>query len=402
MPECRSREGNIAGPMRINIVTSGRFHVLDLARELSAFGHDVRFYSIVPRWRAGRFGLPPRCHHGLLPFVFPLVAASRAGPRFARALADRRLTVAIDELVARVMLPCDAFIGMSGLCVASARAARRKFGARVLLERGSRHILSQKAILDAIPGAARIHATDVSRELDGYEVADTIVVPSRHVEQSFLERGTSAHRLFRNPYGVDLGMFPPTARQPGPPTVLMVGTWSRRKGCDVLWEACESAGWWRLLHVGPVGDAPLPRSARFLHVDPVAQFKLVRYFAQADVLALASREEGLSLVQAQALACGVPVVCTRWTGGEDLREMAGPGCVTIVPDEDPAALRDAIANVLNSMSPEAGPRDLLGEARDRLSWAQYGSRYHRRLMADASTAVNTVGEGREARQDAAC
>lgn len=29
--------------MRINIAASHRFHLLDLARELAALGHDVRF-----------------------------------------------------------------------------------------------------------------------------------------------------------------------------------------------------------------------------------------------------------------------------------------------------------------------------------------------------------------------
>ena len=36
--------------MRINILSPGRFHVCDLARELARNGHDVKFYSsLIPQ-----------------------------------------------------------------------------------------------------------------------------------------------------------------------------------------------------------------------------------------------------------------------------------------------------------------------------------------------------------------
>lgn len=41
--------------MKINILSPGRFHVLDLARELDKNGFDVKFYSFVPT--KGRFPL---------------------------------------------------------------------------------------------------------------------------------------------------------------------------------------------------------------------------------------------------------------------------------------------------------------------------------------------------------
>ena len=56
--------------LRIGIASSGRFHLLDLARELDALGSEVSFYSYVPRERAKTFGLPGRCHVALLPSFF--------------------------------------------------------------------------------------------------------------------------------------------------------------------------------------------------------------------------------------------------------------------------------------------------------------------------------------------
>lgn len=222
--------------MRIAIVTSGRFHVLDLARELSALGHEVTFYSCLPRSRTEKFGLPPKCHRSLLSYLAPLVALAQFSPQAMRSVLNSVLQIAVDNLVAHILSPCDVFIGMSGLCVNSALAARREFGARVFLERGSRHVISQKEILEGIPAIIRgnkpvVPRSYVQRELTGYELADVIVVPSHHVEESFVQRGVPRSKLFRNPYGVDLDMFPPTQAPPSSPrTVLFVGACSLQKG----------------------------------------------------------------------------------------------------------------------------------------------------------------------------
>ena len=47
----------MTAPLRIAIATNGRFHVLDLARELDRLGHHVTFYSLLPKWRSRQFGL---------------------------------------------------------------------------------------------------------------------------------------------------------------------------------------------------------------------------------------------------------------------------------------------------------------------------------------------------------
>ncbi len=369
--------------MRIAIVTTGRFFVLDLARELAALGHDVRFYSFVPRKRAERFGLPPQCHRGLLPWVLPLLAAQRVGPAAWRGRMDALLLSAVDALAAHFLEPCDVFIGMSGLCVRSAQAARRKYGAKIFLERGSRHILSQKEILEAVPEIAKpaVPDFDLRRELWGYEFADVVSIPSRHVERSFLERDFPASKLFRNPYGVDLTMFPVTPKPRNPaPTLVFAGTWSLRKGCDVLAKAMEGQPW-KLVHVGPMGDALLPHKTNFQSRGVVPQAQLREVYALADAFVLPSREDGFGLVLSQALACGVPLVCTGRTGGEDLAEfLEDPSWVTVVPPDDVAALRGGIQHALALTKKQTGPRDILGSARDQISWRAYGKRYETELQ----------------------
>lgn len=374
--------------MKIALVTTGRFWLCDLARELDARGHEVALYSLVPRWRTRQFGLPDHCNRWLLPWVGPLFAAQRAlGQGWAGRWMNDRLNDALDRVAAVALQRCDLLIAISGMFPRTRLAARRRFGAKVFIERGSRHILSQREILERLPRAAGapppVSDWAVEHELADYADADTIVVPARHVVQSFTERGVPTEKLFRNPYGVSLEMFPPT---PAPtdrsPTVIMVGHWSYRKGADVLVEAWRRLEGVRLIHVGAVTDAPLPEGPGFSHHDPVDQAALREFYGRSHVMALASREEGLALVQPQALACGLDLVCTDRTGGEDLRAVLRPGetAIEVVPPDDARALAGALNVALVRAVARAGTRALVDETgAASLSWSGYGERYDRLL-----------------------
>jgi glycosyltransferase involved in cell wall biosynthesis len=302
------------------------------------------------------------------------------GKRF-QPLADQLFIRALDRLASRLLRPCDVFIGMSGMSTHTATVARRQYGARVWIERGSRHILSQKEILDALPGRQRVSDFAVRREMADYEMADTIVIPALHVEQSFIERGMPRSKLFRNPYGVDLKMFPPTPAPVGiPPTIIMAGNWSLRKGCDVLVRAWRSLPGVRLVHVGSLSDVPLPSEQLFEHHDHVPPWRLSEFYAQAHVFALPSREEGMAVVQAQALASGLRLVCSDRSGGEDLREfMALTERISVVPADNVERLAHALKAALEEAVTEQGLREGFGNSRAQYSWRAYGERYAREL-----------------------
>ena len=72
----------------------------------------------------------------------------------------------------------------------------------------------------------------------------------------------------------------------------------------------------------------------------IPRTKLYRYYSQGSVFVIASLEEGLALVQAQAMACGLPVIATTNTGAEDLFTDGVEGF--IVPIRDPEAIREKV------------------------------------------------------------
>jgi glycosyltransferase involved in cell wall biosynthesis len=280
------------------------------------------------------------------------------------------------------MRPCDVFVGMSGIILEASEDARARFGAQIVVDRGSRHILSQAEILARLPGAEGPSAFDITRELAGYAMADRIALPSRHAVESFKERGISEERIIYNPYGVDLASFCPAAPAPArePDLVLFVGLWCLRKGVDLLTAVIERSPNLRLLHAGAVGDVPFPEHPRMQSLGHIDQTKLSALYAQAAVAVLPSREDGYGLVLCQALACGTPIVASDRTGAPDLAALiARPEAVTLFASGDEQALDEALASAI-SAAPDLAGQDLLGESgRAYLSWEGYGQRYARAI-----------------------
>ena len=381
--------------MKIGIASAGRFHALDLARELDHLGFEALFYSYVPVGRAERFGLPANCQRSLLPFVAPLVAWQNCMGNVFPGLQEKLMAHGLNRSTMMRLGPCDVFICMSGLYLEAAQYARRRYGAQVWLERGSRHVLSQQAILKEC-GSSRLPSDfAIERELAGYELADKIVVPSSHVAESFAQYGAQLMpKLFVNPYGVDLDQFPQhqSSLSSTPKTVLFVGSWSRRKGADILMNAIRKIDGARLLHVGTIVDVPFPDGdERFEHVEPVPQWRLKEYYEKAHVFALASREEGLALVQLQSLASGLPLVCTTRTGGQDLQlSPALTERISVVEAGDDEVFAEQLGDMLERATHANGTPMLTPQDREVLSWRAYGQRYCDELMRSSSLPATGV------------
>ena len=139
--------------------------------------------------------------------------------------------------------------------------------------------------------------------------------------------------------------------------MLCVGTISYGKGQLLLVEALASLAAlpWKLCCVGSLTRNPdsvralraqlasLGLSDRVALVDEVSPQRLSGYFLEADVFVLASRFESYCMAVAEALAHGLPVVSTA-TG--EIPNLVGTQAGLLVPVDDAAALRTALARVL--------------------------------------------------------
>ena len=199
-------------------------------------------------------------------------------------------------------------------------------------------------------GYREIYRRDIDYDLrlKTYEQADCILCPSKFVEQSFLSKGFSADRLIKVNFG-----FPPIARdvleynktKNGVFRLLYVGQLHYRKGLHYAIEAFR-----KLRHpkkefiiVGPkttftgLEKTRIPDGVYF--TGPLKGEELQNQYRKANVFVLPSLEEGLALVQGEALSSGLPLIITHNTGGEDIIKNGREGFVVSPGEIDPLAER---------------------------------------------------------------
>lgn len=361
--------------MVINILASHRFHLLDLARELSSLGHDVRFYSYVPAKRCAEFGLDKSLCISFLWLVWPFFSLAKIAPKRLQESIVWYRNQLIDWFVSKTMRKCDVCLGIGTVYVKAFETAKKN-GATAILEWGSKHIEEQ---LKQFGRRGDYSARTKNRELQQYDVCDYISIPAKHVKDGFLKHGIPDSKLIVNPYGVDLSQFHPTSCS-NEYDLIYVGGWRYEKGCDLLTELCQRYGY-KLLHVGALVNLDFPKISNMTHHEPVDQKDLVNYYAKARVFVLPSRAEGLSLVQAQAIVCGLPVVCSKETGGADLREqLADKKWIIEMEDISVESLLDAVDQGLILANTQTGIRNYAGHDFKRLSWENYGARYSENLQ----------------------
>lgn len=377
--------------MRIAVVTPGRSHLLNMAKEHIHNGHDVVFYTMVSKRRCLKFGLPKENIVSFfiicapLMFIFRKIHLPYDWNRYIYYLVVR----IVDFLAAIRLRECDIFIGISGCALLSAKKAINKYNALFLCDRGCKHILAQNTILNNTPNSKRVFSKDIPIELEQYAMANYIILPSLHSRESFIEQGIIEKKLFVNPYGVNLSWFFPTKLDYEKAfDVIIVGIWTLRKGVDLLVNACENKKL-SLLHVGPLSsDYPFPNNVNFRHIDSVDEKLLSYYYSMAKVFCLPSREDGFGLVLFQAMACGLPLVYSHDTGGPDLKKLVDDHDFLFeMPEYTVDSLSDTLLRALKKA--EQQPRNcvrsyLTPNAVSNISWQAYGQRYNEFLLKVAA------------------
>lgn len=366
--------------MKIVIASMGRAHLLDTARELAMQGHEVKFYSYTKKENFKKFQLPINVGVSLTYIVAPLIALTRFFPsELTRAL----LRNGMDYLVKRLMPPCDIFICQSPNFINSMQFAKKKFGAKILVDRGSSHIYKMNSLRQTYSNS-QFPRFYIDLEVRQYKLADSIVVGSQYVAETFKEQDFPIQKLFINNYGVNLDHFKPTKLEQPSHDLIMVGTWSRRKGCDILTHFCDRYNY-KIIHIGSDGDTPYPKSSNFTHIDPVPEYELINYYRKAKVFILLSKDEGLALVQAQAITCGLPLVISTNTGGHDfyqhLQSREWIKEIKINDLDDLEKIKQKVESAIELANTQINERCYCTNLEEKISWKAYGERYHKFLQS---------------------
>ncbi len=374
--------------MRVVQVVHGVFHHFDLARELEARGHLQRIYSGFPWRRLEREGVS-RDRVSTFPWIHTslfLLERYWRMPRGMKANLDYQNSLWLDNWVASRIEACDVVVGLSNAALNTGRLVQSR-GGKYVCDRGSSHIRYQTSLVSeehrhwGLPPVICDERAMLRQETE-YEVADAITVPSEFARRSFIEMGISPEKIVKVPYGVQLNRF----RRIGTPPadrfeVLFAGTVCLRKGVPYLLQAFHSLKHPRKrLRIAGTIDPDTLRVLQRIGLSDVeilgslSQEKLAEYMGRSHVMVLPSIEEGLALVQAQAMACGCPLISSVNTGGEDLFQDGVEGF--LVPIRSPEAIHDRLAQLADDpLLQQRMSAAALSRVQSLGGWADYGEKY---------------------------
>ena len=386
----------------VTISVSGAYHAYQLADELQKRAMLGRVLTTYPtRYINRRFKLAldeSRIRSNYLQLATEAIGRLHVPgsdpARVVRRLHDRWAERVYDRRFA------DVFVGWSSCALSTLRRAKRE-GSHTVIVRGSAHIAEQMDILAReyarygrpfeVPRAA------VEQELHEYEEADWVQTNSSFAKRTLVARGVPAEKILMVTTGVDLSRFRKVPKEDDTFRFVYCSALTIQKGIVHAVRAFASLDLPKaeLYVIGPPHPetidllAPFASHPRIRWIGHVPQGELYRHFSQGSVFVMPSVQEGLATVQAQAMACGLPLLCTSHTGGEDF--MSGEGREGyVVPASDEAALAERMRWFHDHPEECAA----MGErARERVAsgftWDHYGARiceHYRAIVAGRQAA----------------
>ena len=221
---------------------------------------------------------------------------------------------------------------------------------------------------------------------DTFVRSDAVICASSFTKHSLASAGSKAPAHVVG-YGVDLELFSARTERPvaKPLTVGFVGALSQRKGARYLLAALASLpkGAAKLIiYTRASVDRDLIRGFEGVDVEirgGLSDAALASDMKQCDLIALPSIAEGFGLVILEAMACGVPVLCTTSTGGADFIQhrrnglLIAPGSAEAILHELVWALthRDELFQIGQAARVEA----------EKHTWAEYRRKFFAAYLA---------------------
>jgi alpha-maltose-1-phosphate synthase len=198
-----------------------------------------------------------------------------------------------------------------------------------------------------------IDEPDYDLRLKSYYQSDYILCPSEFVKDSFIKKGFPTEKIIKINFG-----FPTTTKSYCKDfsqdifRLLFVGQLNYRKGLRYAMEAFRKLKHPRkeFVIVGPktaitgLEKTRIPANVIFKGI--LKGEKLNEEYRRASVFILPSIEEGLALVQGEAMSFGVPLLITTNTGGADFIKQGVNGY--IVPPQNSHALYEKLQEMADN------------------------------------------------------
>lgn len=293
---------------------------------------------------------------------------------------NRRFSYAV---AGELMATDDALVTVSGVSVTALERCRalhiRSFLACPIAHHryAERILLEEKCLQPRLAATLQYHdlPEGVHRRLDAeLALADQILVLSSFQRGTFVEEGVDEDRLTVIPLGVDSDLFRPgTLPAASPFRIIFVGQLTQRKGLSYLLEAFQQLRIpdAELLLVGrPAGPPDVwAFGPRVIHLPHVPRWQLPALYQSAHVFVLPSLVEGFGLTALEAMACGLPVILSSNTFGNDVVTEGREGFVVPIRESQPIV--EAIRQVWENPAARRSMGECARHRAEQFSWRRY-------------------------------
>ncbi len=374
--------------MKISIVVGGRFHAFDLAQYLNENKLLEKLITSYPKFYI------KRNYKNIDIKRVDTIILKELLNRFLEKINFLKKNFDVNDLSSNYFRKQasklidynknDIILGWSGFSLDTFKKAQN-YNCFKILERGSTHILFQNEILkeeyDLLglkPNLPSSHIIEVEQE--EYKIADHIMVPSEFAKNTFIKKGFDGSKISKVPYGVNLGLFKSKKKTKDSKfRIIYTGMLSVRKGVIYLLKAFSELNLKNaeLVLIGAIENSLKKKIVKYfdnnniIYNPAINQSELATYYSNSDLFVTCSIEEGLAMVQMQAMASGLAIICTENSGGRELVDENYNGFIIDIRNVD--VLKQKILYLYNN-------RDQLFEmglnsenkAKNLFSWDKYG------------------------------
>jgi glycosyltransferase involved in cell wall biosynthesis len=343
--------------MKVVISAGGRFHAIHLAHQLQKYNLLSRLFSFSYRKSDAKYIsrnlVTPINSCKLLDFLFSKLQASKL---INRSIFNSYKDDLFDSIVSKKIKKIeqfDLFVGWSNYSLRTMDWVK-KIGAKAIIESGSSHIIEQKKILESEcekwgVSLQPIYPKTISKMCAEYSAADYIMTLSEYSRQSFIRQGIMSNKVLMVPCGIDVDFFlsETDCKIKNKFRVIVVGLLCLRKGIQYLLQA------WNQLNL-PVDKAELvlvgciqsdfelvlknfKLRKNIIFYGSTDRAGLKKLYNNSSIFVLPSVEDGFGMVLGEAMACGLPVICTENVGAAEMVKNNKNGFVV------PAASSQALA-----------------------------------------------------------
>jgi len=377
--------------MKVLLACALKFHSDHVGYQLQRNGSLYRLITSVPPFAYKREPIDKKKIVFLPPaFLFSWVLSKLlARFYFFRSLVEWLVSAYFDWTASFFIGSPDISLSWAWSSYYIIKKVQHKGGIAIVEESGSFNKYQQKILKQeyerlGLKYRSDIHQGILEREQRECEAADYILCPSKYTANSLIEYGIKKGKIIIIPYGVDISTFRKESRKDDVFRVFYLGGIRVRKGLIYLFRALEGLKLsnFECLIIGKVEDDFKPffnqYKRYFKHISEYIPLNRMRcYYSNASVFVLPSIDDAFGLVVLEAMACGLPVICTTNTGAAELIRDNMEGFV--VPIRDSNAIKEKIEYLYhNPVECERMGNNALQRAKD-CTWDNYGKAITREL-----------------------